>query len=135
MESEIESGLFICNRNYLAISGKGRAGSEWPKGVQTERKCWIKNISTMTQSKKLVETFEWTSTKYAVEYLNESVSSFGYSSLLFDLMYNRTSSVIVIFLGEKNPRLRINLEDSISLIMWNTFVKAAIYFPKESEKS
>lgn len=39
MESEIESGLFICNRNYLAISGKGRAGSEWPKGVQTERKC------------------------------------------------------------------------------------------------
>lgn len=51
----------------------------------------------MTQSKKLVETFEWTSTKYAVEYLNESVSSFGYSSLLFDLMYNRTSSVIVIF--------------------------------------
>lgn len=135
MESEIESGLFICNRNYLAISGKGRAGSEWPKGVQTERKCWIKNISTMTQSKKLVETFEWTSTKYAVEYLNESVSSFGYSSLLFDLMYNRTSSVIVIFLGEKNPRLRINLEDSISLIMWNTLVKAAIYFPKESEKS
>lgn len=135
MESEIESGLFICNRNYLAISGKGRAGSEWPKGVQTEGKCWIKNISTMTQSKKLVETFEWTSTKYAVEYLNESVSSFGYSSLLFDLMYNRTSSVIVIFLGEKNPRLRINLEDSISLIMWNTFVKAAIYFPKESEKS
>lgn len=135
MESEIESGLFICNRNYLAISGKGRAGSEWPKGVQTERKCWIKNISTMTQSKKLVETFEWTSTNYAVEYLNESVSSFGYSSLLFDLMYSRTSSVIVIFLGEKNPRLRINLEDSISLIMWNTFVKAAIYFPKESEKS
>lgn len=87
----------------MAISGKGRAGSEWPKGVQTEPKCWIKNISTMTQSKKLVETFEWTSTKYAVEYLNESVSSFGYSSLLFDLMYNRTSSVIVIFLGEKIP--------------------------------
>lgn len=41
----------------------------------------------MTQSKKLVETLEWTSTKYAVEYLNESVSSFGYSSLIFDLMY------------------------------------------------
>lgn len=110
MESEIESGLFICNRNYLAISGKGRAGSEWPKGVQTERKCWIKNISTMTQSKKLVETFEWTSTKYAVEYLNESVSSFGYSSLLFDLMYNRTSSVIVIFLGEKIPDFELTLK-------------------------
>lgn len=33
-------------------------------------------------------------TKYAVEYLNESVSSFGYSSLIFDLMYmyNRISS-------------------------------------------
>lgn len=110
MESEIESGLFICNRNYLAISGKGRAGSEWPKGVQTERKCWIKNISTMTQSKKLVETFEWTSTKYAVEYLNESVSSFGDSSLLFDLMYNRTSSVIVIFLGEKIPDFELILK-------------------------
>lgn len=65
----------------------------------------------MTQSKKLVETFEWTSTKYAVEYLNESVSSFGYSSLLFDLMYNRTSSVIiVIFLGEKIPDFELILK-------------------------
>lgn len=36
-----------------------------------------------------------------MEYLNESVSLFGYSSLLFDLMYNRILSVIVIFLGEK----------------------------------
>lgn len=141
MESESESGLFIWlydNRNYmyLAISGKGRAGSKWAKWVQMERKWWIKNISTMTQSKKLVETFEWTSTKYAVEYLNESVSSFGYSSLIFDLMYmyNRISSDSDFFRGKK-PRLRINLEDSISLIMWNTFVKAAIYFPKESEKS
>lgn len=64
----------------------------------------------MTQSKKLVETFEWTSTKYAVEYLNESVSSFGYSSLLFDLMYNRTSSVIVIFLREKIPDFELILK-------------------------
>lgn len=72
----------------------------------------------MTQSKKLVETFERTSTKYVVEYLNESVSSFGYSSLIFDLMYmyNRISSDSDFFRGKK-PRLRINLEDSISLIM------------------
>lgn len=67
----------------------------------------------MTQVKKLVETFEWTSTKYAVEYLNESVSSFGYSSLIFDLMYNSISSDSDFF-RKKNPRLRINLEDSIS---------------------
>lgn len=51
--------------------------------------------------KKFVEMFEWILIKYVVEYLNESVSLFGYSSLLFDLMYNRILSVIVIFLGEK----------------------------------
>lgn len=67
----------------------------------------------MNQVKKLVETFEWTSTKYAVEYLNESVSSFGYSSLIFDLMYNSISSDSDFF-RKTNPRLRINLEDSIS---------------------
>lgn len=50
---------------------------------------------------KFVEMFEWILIKYVVEYLNESVSLFGYSSLLFDLMYNRILSVIVIFLGEK----------------------------------
>lgn len=65
----------------------------------------------MTQSKKLVETFEWTSTKYAVEYLNESVSSFGYSSLIFDLMYmyNRISSDSD-FLGGKNPDFELILK-------------------------
>lgn len=118
MESESESGLFIWlydNRNYmyLAISGKGRAGSKWAKWVQMERKWWIKNISTMTQSKKLelVETLKWTSTKYAVEYLNESVSSFGYSSLIFDLMYmyNRISSDSD-FLGGKNPDFELILK-------------------------
>lgn len=67
----------------------------------------------MTQVKKLVEMFEWTSTKYAVEYLNESVSSFGYSSLIFDLMYSSISSDSDFF-RKTNPRLRINLEDSIS---------------------
>lgn len=51
--------------------------------------------------KKFVEMFEWILIKYVVEYLNESVSLFGYSSLLFDLMYNRILSVIVIFLGGK----------------------------------
>lgn len=51
--------------------------------------------------KKFVEMFEWILIKYVVEYLNESVSLFGYSSLLFDLMYNRILSVIVFFLGEK----------------------------------
>lgn len=67
----------------------------------------------MTQVKKLVETFVWTSTKYAVEYLNESVSSFGYRSLIFDLMYNSIPSDSDFF-RKTNPRLRINLEDSIS---------------------
>lgn len=67
----------------------------------------------MTQSKKLelVETLKWTSTKYAVEYLNESVSSFGYSSLIFDLMYmyNRISSDSD-FLGGKNPDFELILK-------------------------
>lgn len=47
--------------------------------------------------------FEWILIKYVVEYLNESVSLFGYSSLIFDLMYmyNRILSDSD-FLGGKN---------------------------------
>lgn len=81
--------------------------------------------------KKFVEMFEWILIKYVVEYLNESVSLFGYSSLLFDLMYNR---ILSVFFRGKNFRFWINFEDLIFLIMWNIFVKVVIYFLKESEK-
>lgn len=44
-----------------------------------------------------------------MEYLNESVSSFGYSSLIFDLMYNKISSDSDFF-REKIPDFELTLK-------------------------